>query len=159
MAELFQDIPEALANTVEIARRCNFRPETALVANLESARELLTRIKALGVQIAIDDFGGGYSNMNQLKQLAVDRVKMDRSFITGIDTNERDRAIAVAILAMAREMNLRVTAEGVEDEAQLDVLEAQHCDEIQGYFVSRPMDAERAGAYLRGFVQAKRAAR
>ena len=133
--------------------------ETALVANLESAREMMARIKALGVQIAIDDFGVGYSNMNQLKQLAVDRVKMDRSFVTGIDTNERDRAIAVAILAMAREMNLRVTAEGVEDEAQLDVLEAQHCDEIQGYLVSRPMDAERAGAYLRGFVQVKRAAR
>jgi diguanylate cyclase len=130
--------------------------ETALVANLDSAREMLARIKALGVQIAIDDFGVGYSNMNQLKQLAIDRVKMDRSFVTGIDTNERDRAIAVAILAMAREMNLSVTAEGVEDEAQLDVLEAQHCDEIQGYFVSRPMAVEQAGAYLRGFGARKR---
>ena len=132
--------------------------ETALVANLESAREMLGRLKALGVQIAIDDFGVGYSNMNQLKQLQIDRVKMDRSFVTGIDTNERDRAIAVAILAMAREMNLSVTAEGVEDEAQLDVLEAQHCDEIQGYLVARPMAAERAGAYLRGFADTRRAA-
>ena len=130
--------------------------ETALVANLESARAMLARIKALGVQIAIDDFGVGYSNMNQLKQLHIDRVKMDRSFVTGIDSSERDRAIAVAILAMAREMNLRVTAEGVEDEAQLDVLAAQHCDEIQGYLVSRPMGPEQAGAYLRNFTVAKR---
>ncbi len=133
--------------------------ETALVANLESAREMLTKLRALGVQIAIDDFGIGYSNMNQLKQLAIDRVKMDRSFVSGIDSSDRDRAIATAILAMAREMDLRVTAEGVEDEGQLEVLEAQRCDEIQGYLVSRPMATLEAGEYLRGFTTGKRAPR
>ncbi len=125
--------------------------ESALIANLPRAREVLSGVRAMNVQVAIDDFGIGYANMNHLKQLPIDRLKIDRSFITGIDTDSRDRAISEAIIAMARTMNMRVTAEGIEDDGQLSVLEAQGCDDGQGYFIARPMAKERAEAYLRAF--------
>jgi EAL domain-containing protein (putative c-di-GMP-specific phosphodiesterase class I) len=132
--------------------------ESALIANLARARETLDRIKALKVQIAIDDFGVGYSNMNHLKELSIDRLKMDRSFISGIAKQERDRAVSSAIISIAQGMKLRVTAEGVEDCEQLDILDSQHCDEIQGYYIARPMAAAEAEAYLRTLVRARRAA-
>ena len=125
--------------------------ESTLIANLERASELFSALRALGVRIAIDDFGIGYSSMNHLKSLAIDRLKIDRCFVSGIDTNGRDRAITAAIISMAQSMELRVTAEGIEEEGQLDVLESQGCDDVQGYLVARPMPAERAGAYLRNF--------
>jgi len=123
--------------------------ESALIANLDGARDMLARLKALGVQLAIDDFGVGYSNMNHLKNLSIDRLKMDRSFISGIDTNGRDRAIAAAIISMAQSMRLRVTAEGIEEDGQMEVLESEGCDDVQGFFIARPMAAERAEDYLR----------
>jgi predicted signal transduction protein with EAL and GGDEF domain len=123
--------------------------ESALIANLDGARDVLARLKALGVQVAIDDFGVGYSNMNHLKNLAIDRLKMDRSFISGIETNGRDRAIAAAIISMAQSMRLRVTAEGIEEDGQIEVLESEGCDEVQGFFIARPMDPARAEDYLR----------
>jgi diguanylate cyclase (GGDEF)-like protein len=125
--------------------------ESVLVANLERAQLVLEALKSLGVQIAIDDFGVGYANMTYLKTLAIDRLKMDRSFVNGIDANGRDRAISAAIISMAQSMDLRVTAEGVEDDGQLDVLEGQGCDDVQGYFVARPMGAAKAEVYLRSF--------
>ncbi|MGQ0834363.1 MAG: putative bifunctional diguanylate cyclase/phosphodiesterase [Gammaproteobacteria bacterium] len=132
--------------------------EGALIANIDRARQMLDRIKALNVQIAIDDFGVGYSSMNHLKELSVDRLKMDRSFISSIDTVKKDRTIAAAIISMAQSMNLRVTAEGVEDYKQLSVLQSQHCDEAQGFYLARPMPAEEAEAYLRTFIRARAAA-
>ncbi len=125
--------------------------ETALIASPSAAREVLTRLRALGVRIAIDDFGIGYANMNHLKQMPVDRLKIDRSFVSEIDSNPRDRAISEAIIAMARTMGLRVTAEGIEDEAQLSVLDTQGCHDAQGYFIARPMTPAIAETYLRSF--------
>ena len=132
--------------------------ESALIANIDHAREMLLRIKALRVQIAVDDFGTGYSNMNYLKELPIDKLKMDRSFIRGIETEGKDRTMVSAIISVAQSMKLRVTAEGVEEYKQLVVLESQRCDEIQGYYISRPMVAEKAEAYLRTFVKARIAA-
>ena len=132
--------------------------ESALIANVDHAREMLRRIKTLRVQIAVDDFGTGYSNMNYLKQLPIDKLKMDRSFIRGIEMEGKDRTIVSAIISIAQSMKLRVTAEGVEDYKQLAVLESQRCDEIQGFYISRPMVAEKAEAYLRTFVKARIAA-
>ena len=129
--------------------------ESALIANMDRARDVLDRIKQLKVQVAIDDFGVGYSNMAHLRQLSIDRLKMDRSFIHGIDAQERDRAVSAAIIAMARGMKLRVTAEGVEDRQQLAILEAQSCDEVQGHYISRPMAAKQAEAFLRTLVGAR----
>jgi len=122
--------------------------EGALIANFEHARELLGRLKALNVQIAIDDFGVGYAGMKYLKELSVNRVKIDRSFICNIDTVKKDRTIAAAIIAMAQGMDLSVTAEGVEDQMQVVILDLHNCNEIQGYYVSRPMPADQAAAYL-----------
>ena len=130
--------------------------ETALVDNLESARDKLTELKSLGVQIAIDDFGTGYSNMAQLKHLAIDRVKIDRSFVTDVDRGPRDRSITAAIISMAHGMGLRVTAEGVEDEGQMEILESQKCDEIQGYLISRPMPESQVADYLRSVARSTR---
>ena len=132
--------------------------ESALLVNIDRAKDILARVSALGVQIAIDDFGVGYSNMSYLKELAVDRLKMDRSFIAGIDGGGKDRAIAAAIISFAQTMNLRVTAEGVEDTRQYAVLEAQRCDEIQGYYLSRPMAADKAEAFLRTVIEPRKAA-
>ncbi len=130
--------------------------ESALIASYERAREVLARVRALGVQISIDDFGTGYSSLNHLKDLPVDRLKMDRSFISRIATDARELAMAAAIIAMAKSLGLRVTAEGVEDDEQLDLLESQHCDDAQGFFVARPMPAGKAEGYLRTFAFARR---
>jgi EAL domain-containing protein (putative c-di-GMP-specific phosphodiesterase class I) len=129
--------------------------ESALIANIERARDVLDRIKALKVQIAIDDFGVGYSNMAHLRELSIDRLKLDRSFVSGIDSKEKDRAVASAIISMAQGMKLRVTAEGVEDGEQIAVLEAQHCDEVQGHYISRPLATKQAEAFLRTLVGAR----
>jgi diguanylate cyclase (GGDEF)-like protein len=157
--------PDFLERVARVLQRSNLDAglleleltETALIANLERARTLLEGLKHLGVQIAIDDFGVGYANMNYLKNLAIDRLKMDRAFVSGIDTNSRDRAIAAAIISMARSMNLRITAEGIEDDEQLDVLQAQGCDDVQGHLLARPMSAVRAEAYLRSCEESRAA--
>jgi EAL domain-containing protein (putative c-di-GMP-specific phosphodiesterase class I) len=94
--------------------------------------------------------------MSYLKHLPIDRLKIDRSFIRHINTNANDRAIATAIIAMAENMNLRVTAEGVEEEGQLTFMETLRCDEVQGYYISRPLSAEAAEPYLRGTGEAYR---
>lgn len=124
--------------------------EGALIADLGRARTVLDRIKTLGVQIAIDDFGVGYSSMSYLKELSIDRIKIDQSFVAGIDTIGKDRTICAAIISMAHSMSLRVTAEGVEDHRQLAILQSQRCDEAQGYYFGRPMHASDLDAYLRG---------
>jgi diguanylate cyclase (GGDEF)-like protein len=129
--------------------------ESALIANLELTRTLLHSLKELGVRVAIDDFGVGYSNMSYLKTLAIDRLKIDRSFVNDIDTNSKDRAITAAIISMAQSMDLRVTAEGIEDDEQLRILESQGCNEAQGYFLARPMTGARAEQYLRSFERAR----
>ena len=108
----------------------------------------LRQIKALGVQLAIDDFGTGYSSLSRLKEFPIDCLKIDRSFVRAVATDPSDQAIAKAIIAMADSMNMRVIAEGVETSAQLDWLRAMRCDEIQGYFLSRPLPTEQAENFL-----------
>ena len=105
-------------------------------------------VKAVGVQLAVDDFGTGYSSLSYLKQFPVDRLKIDRSFINSITENADDRAIACAVIAMADNMKLRVTAEGVETVGQLDLLQQEKCNEAQGYYISRPMATEDAERFL-----------
>jgi EAL domain-containing protein (putative c-di-GMP-specific phosphodiesterase class I) len=130
--------------------------EGVLINDLDNAIKRLGQLKALNIQIAIDDFGTGYSSMSYLKHLPIDRLKIDRSFIRHINTNANDRAIATAIIAMAENMNLRVTAEGVEEEGQLTFMETLRCDEVQGCYISRPLSAEAAEPYLRGTGEAYR---
>jgi EAL domain-containing protein (putative c-di-GMP-specific phosphodiesterase class I) len=116
--------------------------ETTLVHNPEAAVSMLRQLKQMGVQIAIDDFGTGYSSLNYLKQFPIDALKVDRSFVRDITMNPNDAAIVGAIIAMAHSLCLRVIAEGVETQEQLEFLKMLQCDDMQGYLASRPVPAE-----------------
>lgn len=108
----------------------------------ERAMEIMRQLKERGVMLAIDDFGTGHSSLSRLKELPVDTLKIDRSFIQNIANDPDDRVIASTIIAMAHSLGLRVVAEGVEAEDQLSVLRALDCDEIQGFYYSKPIPAE-----------------
>jgi len=119
--------------------------ETALMSNAERTIGVLTRLKDLGVKCAIDDFGTGYSSLAYLQRFPIDKLKIDIAFVRDITTNPNDAAIAVAIISMAHSLKLRVIAEGVEARAQLEYLRRNRCDEIQGYFFSRPLPPAELG--------------
>lgn len=122
--------------------------ESLLMQDVRHTEELLFRLKALGVRLSIDDFGTGYSSLAYLKRLPIDTVKIDRTFVQDITTNPNDASITRAIIGMARSLNLSLIAEGVETEAQLSKLVAEHCDTVQGYFIGKPMPATDAVALL-----------
>ncbi|HWW72339.1 MAG TPA: EAL domain-containing protein, partial [Duganella sp.] len=113
--------------------------ETALMSNAERTIMVLTNLKAIGIKVAIDDFGTGYSSLAYLQRFPIDKLKIDIAFVREITTNPNDAAIATAIISMAHSLKLRVIAEGVETRAQLEFLRRSRCDEIQGYFFSRPV--------------------
>jgi diguanylate cyclase (GGDEF)-like protein len=113
--------------------------ESLLMKDPEGAARTLQTLKDLGVQLAIDDFGTGYSSLSRLKQLPIDRLKIDQAFVREVNSQPDDAAIATAVIAMADSMGLKVIAEGVETEAQFHFLKAKQCDEIQGYYLSRPL--------------------
>ncbi len=115
--------------------------ESAIMQNPQEAIELLEGIRAMGVTLAVDDFGTGYSSLASLKQYPLDRLKIDRSFVSGIPEDADDIAITEAIIAVAHKMGLKVVAEGVETEAQLAFLRAAGCDFAQGYLHGKPQDA------------------
>ncbi len=100
---------------------------------------LMQRLRAIGISLAIDDFGTGYSNLSYLKRFPVDRLKIDKSFTSGLASNTEDHAIVTAVISLAHSLGLKAIAEGVESEDQLRLLVAEGCDEIQGYFFSRPL--------------------
>jgi EAL domain-containing protein (putative c-di-GMP-specific phosphodiesterase class I) len=102
----------------------------------------MLKLKETGIHVSIDDFGTGYSSLSYLKRFPVDTVKIDQSFIRDITTNPDDAAIAKAIISIAHSLTLRVIAEGVETEDQLNFLRAESCDEIQGFFLSRAVPAD-----------------
>jgi EAL domain-containing protein (putative c-di-GMP-specific phosphodiesterase class I) len=104
----------------------------------------LAELRELGVRIAIDDFGTGHSALSYLRHFPIDRVKIDRMFIQEIDTSRSNRAIVSAIVAMSHGLDLAVTAEGVETEAQANFLREQGCEEVQGYLYGRPAAAPSA---------------
>ncbi len=107
------------------------------------------QLKAAGFAVSIDDFGTGFSSLSYLKRFAVDELKIDRSFVSGIEEHASDRAIVAAIVTMAHGLGLRVVAEGVETQAQLDFLRRHDCDFAQGYRFARPMPADALAAWMR----------
>ncbi len=106
---------------------------------LEPSRRCLDELKRLGITIAIDDFGTGYSSLSVLKQLPVDRIKIDRSFVMDMPHDPSSAAIVAAVIAMGQTLGMRVTAEGVETQEQLALLRHLGCHEAQGYLFSAPV--------------------
>ena len=117
--------------------------ETAIMDNVELTIDQLKEIHTMGVNISIDDFGTGYTSFNYLKQFPLSRLKIDKSFIKEMPSNQNDAAITAAIIALAHSLSLLVVAEGVETLEQIQYLAEHHCDLIQGYFVSRPLPANK----------------
>ncbi|MES3023893.1 MAG: EAL domain-containing protein [Pseudomonadota bacterium] len=148
-AGLFATISDAIVRHGVATRHIEFElTETAVMNNPEEAARNLQALKQLGVLLSLDDFGTGYSSLAQLKRFPFDFVKIDRSFIAGLPDDAEDAAIAAAIIAMAHSLNLRVVAEGVETAAQRDFLRQLGCDELQGFFFSRPVPAQSFAALL-----------
>jgi diguanylate cyclase (GGDEF)-like protein/PAS domain S-box-containing protein len=116
--------------------------ETALIRDLNRTLSTLRLIKALGVRIAMDDFGTGYSSLSNLLAFPFDKIKIDRSFIKSVHTNDQAATIVRAVLGLGRGLRLPVLAEGVETNAELQFLQKELCDEAQGYFLGRPADIE-----------------
>ena len=124
--------------------------ESLLLANADVTLSVLRELKSMGLTLAIDDFGTGYSNFTSLRQFGVSKLKIDRSFISDVATNPDDSAITAAIISMAKSLRLKVIAEGVENEAQMSFLRGKQCDEIQGYYFSKPLTTAETADTLRG---------
>ena len=112
--------------------------ETSLMRHAKSSIAALKEFKRIGVQLSLDDFGTGYSSLGYLKWLPIDSLKIDQSFVHSITTDAADATIVSAMIAMAKGLQKRVVAEGVETEEQVNFLKAQHCDEAQGYYFGKP---------------------
>ena len=115
--------------------------ESVLMNSFEHNLKLINQMKELGCSIALDDFGTGYSSFNYLTQIPIYSLKIDKSFIDGICSNEKDRCIADSIIDLAHKMDISVVAEGVEDNEQLQILQNQFCDTLQGYLFSKPLNS------------------
>jgi len=122
------------------------------MAKPERTQHILERLSAMGFQLAIDDFGTGYSSLAYLGRLPVDEIKIDRSFILKMSTNDGDRTIVQASIELAHKFGKRVVAEGVEDTTTLRLLEEMGCDQAQGYLISRPLAAEHLARWLESWV-------
>ncbi|HVE49683.1 MAG TPA: EAL domain-containing protein [Casimicrobiaceae bacterium] len=122
--------------------------ESALIADFENAQTMLHALRQLGVKIAIDDFGTGYSSLSYLRRLPFDKLKLDHSFTADATESEESAAIARAIISMAQSLELTVVAEGVETQQQIDLLTEMGCTTMQGYLLSRPLDAQAMGELL-----------
>jgi EAL domain-containing protein (putative c-di-GMP-specific phosphodiesterase class I) len=116
--------------------------ESSIMQNSEFAAGVLDRLKSMGINISIDDFGTGFSSLASLKRLPIDILKIDKSFVRDVTTDPDDAALVMAIVTLAHNLRLKVIAEGVETAEQLRFLQLLRCDEIQGYFFSRPRTAE-----------------
>ena len=122
--------------------------ETHLVANPDRARSIISSLRQIGVTIALDDFGTGYSSIGYLRRFSFDKLKLDRSLVVGVTSDPSARRLCEATIALARALDLRVTAEGVETEEEGAILRQAGCDQFQGYAYARPMTAETIGSFL-----------
>jgi len=152
-----EDFPELIR---KVLRETSLSPEclelelteSVLLSSADVTLPVLQELKAMGVTLAIDDFGTGYSSLSYLRHFPVSKLKIDRSFVQDVALNPDDAAITTAIVSMAKSLNLKVVAEGVENEAQMSFLRDHHCDEIQGYYFSKPLAVDEAAEKLRRTV-------
>lgn len=129
--------------------------EGALIEDIQLSSRTLDELKGLGVQLAIDDFGIGYSSLNYIKHFPLDFLKIDSSFIRDVTTSPKDAAIVQSVITLSHSLKLEVVAEGVETEEQLAFLQAHGCDQVQGYLCSRPLPAVESETWLRQQMQKK----
>lgn len=141
-ANLLKDISEALTNSGMPATMMDIEiTETALMSDLDRALDIMEQIRELGISLSIDDFGTGYSSLKYLKDLPIDRLKIDQSFVRDLIHDKDDYAIVLAVIAMANALSLKVLAEGVETEEHFKQLELMGCYTYQGYYFGRPCNA------------------
>jgi len=142
-------VADALARYDVPARLLTFElTESAVMADPQRALPILGELHELGIELAVDDFGTGYSSLAYLRRLPVDQVKIDKSFVFGMGTDLGDLAVVRSIVELGHSLGLSVVAEGVEDDASRDQLEAMGCDVAQGYLISRPLAEDRLEAWL-----------
>jgi EAL domain-containing protein (putative c-di-GMP-specific phosphodiesterase class I) len=127
--------------------------ERLLLDNSGPVTERLRQFKSMGLQVALDDFGTGHSMLAHLKNFDIDYLKIDRSFVMDLAGDSGDLALCEGIIVMAHKLGLKVVAEGVETEPQLNLLKAAGCDYAQGYVYAHPMPASQMGAMARGPAQ------
>ena len=118
-----------------------------IMENVEEMMAILHQLHAIGVKLAVDDFGTGHSSLAYLKRFEVDTLKIDRSFVSHVNDDQDDAIIAKAIISLAKSLNLRIAAEGVETEDQLGFLREHGCDEAQGYLFTVPLKANEFAAW------------
>ncbi|MEL7597297.1 MAG: EAL domain-containing protein, partial [Clostridiaceae bacterium] len=118
--------------------------ESILIKSLEANIKKLEELKELGVKIALDDFGKGYSSLSYIMNLPIDILKIDKCFVDDITRNPKKELIMESIISLAQKINLEVVAEGIEVKEQYDILRKQNCDKIQGYYFSKPLSVEEA---------------
>jgi diguanylate cyclase (GGDEF)-like protein len=148
-----------------LLRECQVNPQAVVLEltegvaceNPAAVKTALMQLRALGIRISIDDFGTGYSSLSYLRQLPVDTLKVDRSFVLGMRTHDESAAIIGTVTRMARQLGLHVVAEGIEREEQVGLLRSLHCESGQGYLFARPLDADIATEILKTGVPLPRA--
>lgn len=156
---LLSDIRDALSTSGLAPRRLELEiTESIILAQTEVVLGILSEIKAMGVKISMDDFGTGYSSLSYLQKFPFDKIKIDRSFVDGIDSKADSRAIVHAITSMSRSLGMTTTGEGVETEQELQILRENGCTQVQGYLISRPVPAATIATLLLKDVAHSRAA-
>jgi EAL domain-containing protein (putative c-di-GMP-specific phosphodiesterase class I) len=149
--DLLEQIQEVLQETGLDPRSLKLEiTESVVMENIDAAVEVLESLRSLGVEVSIDDFGTGYSSLSYLHRLPIDTLKVDRSFVSRMASNNENTEIVRTIVTLAQSLELKVVAEGVETSEQLAQLQILRCEGGQGYLFSRPLDAAAAGALLAG---------
>ncbi len=152
--------PKFLTYVTDILQKTGVNPnsiefeitENIFMGNIQDKIGLLKKLKKLGISIAIDDFGTGYSSLNYIKEFPLDILKIDRTFIKNIPQSRKDCAIAKTILILAKELFVKVVAEGMEEEEQVLFLEQEKCDSAQGYYFSQPLEVGEAGKLVDSYL-------
>jgi EAL domain-containing protein (putative c-di-GMP-specific phosphodiesterase class I) len=152
---------EDFAESVILTLRQHYTPadaielevtESALMMDFALAERHLRQLRDYGILISIDDFGTGYSSLGRLRQFTLDTLKIDRLFVEGVATSEADRTVVEHIIAMAHTLGMKVVAEGVETDTQLQTLYDLNCDQIQGFLLARPMSRDKLESLLQGLA-------
>ncbi len=129
--------------------------ETAVMEDIDHAVAILEQFRRRGIKVSLDDFGTGYSSLSHLSRLPLDKIKVDKSFVRRLETDNASRAVTDSIIALGRALNLEVVAEGIESADELDYLRDRGCDQVQGFYVCKPLPGEAFQSWYRSFDQAR----